>query len=451
LEPAQAKEIFSVSETDEESAVSKPVIESAGYRELLLKVTPAVVSVFPRRLVSSDESNPLSRYFGKGEKEEGSDSDDDGNETMGVGSGVILSQDGWIVTNSHVVHMVTGNLADSVLVELSDRRRFPATIVGADPKTDIALLKIEANDLETVPIGDSDEVTTGDLVFAVGNPFKLGITATMGMVSATRRTSLNMMGNGGYESFIQTDAAINPGNSGGALVDASGRLVGINTAIYSRGGGNLGIGFAIPTRLMSRVLEGLARDGEMKRGFFGMAIEEVDEEKAKAAGAEKIAGAYVEDIMPEGPSDVGGLQKGDIVQKANNRLLDTRGDLRVELSCVAPGETIELEVIREGKSLTVKVKAAEGPSRVESRNVLFSIAAFPGIKFSLSEEGLQVREVNGETPASGDHLEVGMILASINGKEISSVEEASAAVKKGINKVVTKQGGAIRTLAIRLE
>ena len=447
----EAAKLFSISNDEkptEGGKVGTPAVVPTGYRELIKRVTPTVVSVFPERMLAKggDDTDPLARFFGT-ETEGG----ENGNEKMGLGSGVILSADGWIVTNSHVVHLPNGKLADSVSVELHDRRLFQAAIIGADPLTDVALLKIEVTALDFLPMGDSAELMTGDLVFAIGNPFKLGMTATMGMVSATQRTSLNLNGNGGFESFIQTDAAINPGNSGGALVDAHGRLVGINTAIYGPGGGNVGIGFAIPTRLMSKVVSGLARDGEMKRGFFGLQTDEVDPEKAKAAGAPAIAGAIVTELMVGGPAEKSGLEVGDVITNAAGLALETRGDLRVELSCLRPGEGIELIITRKGATKSITLTAGETPLTAKGTDSTFMLDSIPGVKFRVSVEGLEITEIDKGKKGTGDQLTVGMIIDSINGKQVKSEEDAASALKKGVNKVVTRLGGSNRTLALRLE
>ncbi len=460
LTEEEAAERFTIDESENPSAAPAPAVHPAGYHELLAAVTPSVVSVFPQRLVTLDDTDdPISRFFrprgeetDETESEEEEEENHEFNETMGVGSGVILSADGWIVTNSHVVHLATGKLADAVSVELSDRRRFPAKIVGADPLTDLALLKIDSDDLVPLPIGDSDSVKTGDLVFAVGNPFQLGMTATMGMVSATQRTSLELLGDGGYESFIQTDAAINPGNSGGALVDARGRLIGINTAIYGRYGGNIGIGFAIPTRLMTRVVTGLAREGEMRRGFFGIETDEVDQERAEQTGAPRIAGAWVADVMTGGPAESAGLRTGDVIAEAGGRTLETRGDLRVELSCLRPGDSIELSVHRRGEEKRLTITAAESRALESTRDQLFSLAPLPGVKFRLAEEGLEVAKVDhGKGTGDRTALVPGMVISHVNGNAISSAEEAVAAFRKGINKVVVVAGDTRRTLAVRVE
>ena len=458
LSKTQAAELVAISPNanDDKSIATAPAVQPASYRDLLKRVTPSVVSVFPERLVTiDDEEGALSRFFGRekgSEKDDDSGGDKDREERMGVGSGVILSADGWIVTNSHVVHLRTGKLADSASVELHNRKVYKAIIVGADPQTDIALLKIEAANLAPIELGDSDDVMTGDLVFAVGNPFKLGMTATMGMVSATQRTSLNLNGQGGYESFIQTDASINPGNSGGALVDGRGRLIGINTAIYNTGAGNIGLGFAVPTRLMSEVVKGLAENGEMRRGFFGIQIGEVNQNLAEQAGAKEITGAYVADLMKGGPAEKAGLKIGDVITHADGREMSNRGSLRVAFSCVEPGESIGLTLVRSGKERKVTVTAVAGPSVENATESLFTIDPLAGLKFRISELGLEVAEkAESKSSEAGKKLEVGMVIVSINGRTIESAEDATAALRKGVNKVVTRVNDDERTLAVRID
>ena len=232
---------------------------------------PSIVSVFPAILVGADNpDHALERFFtppADDKKKEGGDPNKPAERPTGSGSGVIISTDGFIVTNRHVIILPTGKPADSFKIELADKRQVPAKLIGMDTVTDLALLKVETPGLTAIPLADSDAVKTGDLVFAIGNPFRIGITATMGMVSATRRSTSDSPET--LENYIQTDAAINPGNSGGALINASGRLIGINTAIYGNTT-NAGIGFAIPTRLMKHVVENLATHGKVPRGFFGI-------------------------------------------------------------------------------------------------------------------------------------------------------------------------------------
>lgn len=428
---------------------AEAIVQPASYAVLLARVTPAVVSVFPARIVAeSDADDPLARFFGQNEQGAASSPGSPKNErVMGSGSGVVLTADGWIVTNSHVVHLPSGKLADATTIELHDRRRFPAAVAGVDPLTDLALLKVEATGLTPLPAGDSDAVKIGDLVFAIGNPFKVGMTATMGMVSATRRTQLAIGGSAGFESFIQTDAAINPGNSGGALVNASGHLVGINTAIYGPGS-NIGIGFAIPTSIVRRVVARLAEEGAMVRGFFGLKLGEVDAAVTRTAGLPRVAGAIVEEVMRGGPADRAGLRQGDIVTAAAGQPIDTRGALRLALSFVKPGETIDVEYWREGAAKQVTLTAEAEPSATPEAT--FTLAALPGVSFRVAPKGgLQVAAV--AAAAVRTKLEAGMEIVAINDRPVTTASEAETALRKGVNKIATRRGGAEETLAVRVE
>ncbi|MCX6923437.1 MAG: trypsin-like peptidase domain-containing protein [Verrucomicrobia bacterium] len=230
----------------------------------------------------------------------------------GLGSGVIVSKDGYILTNNHVV-----DNADSLHVTLQDGREFTAKVIGRDPKSDVAVIKIEANDLPAVPMADSDKVQVGDIVLAIGNPFGVGQTVTTGIVSATGRGNLGIED---YEDFIQTDAAINPGNSGGALVDVEGRLIGINTAIFSGSGGNQGIGFAIPSDLARNVMDSLVKYGHVTRGYLGLMIQDVNPALAKEFGLKENSGALIGDVVPNGPADKAGLKNGDVATAEPGRL-----------------------------------------------------------------------------------------------------------------------------------
>ena len=425
--------------------VAVPAVQPGSYSGLLSRVTPAVVSVFPARLLEEGAADdPTARFFGK-PKEETPESKDR-ERTMGLGSGVIITQDGWIVTNSHVAHLQSGKLADLFSVELHDRRRFPARLAGVDRATDIALLKIDTTGLAILPIADSDSVKTGDLVFAVGNPFKVGMTATMGMVSATKRT-INLIGSGGYESFIQTDAAINPGNSGGALVDASGRLVGINTAIYGGTGGNVGIGFAVPTNLMRQIIIRLAEDGKVVRGFFGLQTTDVTSEKATTLKLPKVSGALVMEVMPGGPAATAGLKTDDVILSAGGQPVETRGDLRIALSLVKPGGTIAVEYARAGVTQSGTLAAVAEPTEADTG--AFSLAALPGVKFRVGKTGLVVDSV--AATAKKTHLEKGMELVEINGQPCATASVAETALRKGVNKIKVRNGDDEQTLAVVTE
>jgi len=425
-------------------ATPAPAPSAPTYAPLLARVTPAVVSVFPARIVKEAAGDdPLGRFFGRSKDE----TDKEHERTQGLGSGVIISDDGWIITNSHVVLLPNGKVADAISVELSDRRRLPAQVAGVDAATDLALLKIAATGLPTLPIADSDAVMIGDLVFAVGNPFKVGMTATMGMVSAKQRT-IGINGPGGFEDFIQTDAAINPGNSGGALVDAAGRLVGINSAIYSGGGGNLGIGFAIPSNLARQIVLRLAEEGRVVRGFFGIQSEEVDADAAAAAKLDAIHGAKIAALMDGGPGAKAGLLAGDIVLQAGGRAVETRGALRIALSLVKPGGEIAVEFSRGGERKTVTLTAAADPEAKDSAT--FELAALPGVKFRAGKDALVVASVTPEA-ARKTQLEAGMEIVEINGEPSATASAAEAALRSGVNKVKARAADGDRTLAVRIE
>jgi serine protease Do len=270
----------------------------------------------------------------------------------GVGSGVIASKDGYILTNNHVV-----DGADEVKVSLQDGREFTAKIIGRDPKSDLAVIKIDGKNLPVVPMGNSDKLQVGDVVLAIGNPYGIGQTVTSGIVSAKDRASMGL----DYEDFIQTDAAINPGNSGGALVDADGRLVGINTAIYSRSGGNQGIGFAIPINLAKDVMEDLIKDGHVTRGYLGVMIQDLNPALAKAFDVKSDHGALIGEVNPNTPADKAGLKSGDVIVDFNGKpVLDSR-HLKLEVARTQPGTTVPVKIVRNGKTTTLDVKLEELP------------------------------------------------------------------------------------------
>ena len=432
-------------------AVSPPPaplrITPGSYAPLLARVTPAVVSVFPASLVHESKD----RFFGKPKPEDGKEKPDDEERVQGVGSGVILTADGWIVTNSHVVHSRNGRLADAITVELHDGRRFAAAVAGVDPATDLALIKIAATGLDPLPIADSGAVQLGDLVFAVGNPFKVGITATMGMVSAIRRTGLGLNGPGGYENFIQTDAPINPGNSGGALVDATGRLVGVNTALIivntsGGSGGSVGIGFAIPSSLILRVLVGLAEEGKIVRGFFGVST--ADLAVIRGGKDELLAGAKVEELMSGGPTEKAGLKVDDVIIRAAGLPVENRGDLRLAMSFVKPGGTLRIEYVREGKKYTATITASADPG--EDAKAAFGLAALPGVKFRQGAEFLVVDSLTPEAERR-TQLEAGMEILEVNGEKAAGVSVVEAALREGVNKVKVRKDGSEQTLAVRVE
>jgi serine protease Do/serine protease DegQ len=323
----------------------------SSYADIVEPVEKEVVSINSSRTIHERvQANPLlKQFFG-----DVPDQDRESKE-QGLGSGVIVSSDGYILTNNHVVAD-----ADELTVELSDGHKYPAKVVGADPKTDIAVVKIEATGLLAATFADSDKLRVGDVVFAVGNPLGVGETVTMGIVSAKSRNVGILDDVAGYEDFIQTDASINMGNSGGALIDAKGRFVGINSAIVSPSRGNIGIGFAVPVNMAVSVMKSLVETGMVARGFLGVFADPVTPDIAEQVQLPKDAtGVIVTDTSPGGPADRGGLKRGDVILSVNGRTIESQEKLRLTISEMAPDSTVALNISRDGKPLTLSVTLGE--------------------------------------------------------------------------------------------
>jgi serine protease Do len=351
---------------------------------------------------------------------------------QGIGSGVIVTKDGYILTNNHVV-----DGADEVKVALQDGREFTAKVIGRDPKSDVAVVKIEAKDLPAVPMADSDKVEVGDIVLAVGNPFGIGQTVTTGIVSATGRGNMGL----DYEDFIQTDAAINPGNSGGALVDAEGRLIGINTMILSRSGGNQGIGFAIPVNLAHYVMNSLVKDGHVTRGYLGVMIQDVTPALAEEFKLKDSTGALVSEVTPKSPAEKAGLNEGDVILEFNGKKVTDSRHMKLEAASTHPGETVPVKVLREGtnKTLEVTVKELPGSEKLSKADTRHSDAngTLNGVtvgdldrgarqQFELPThvKGVVVTEVSPDSASADAGLKPGDVIQEINRKPVNSVEEA---------------------------
>lgn len=271
----------------------------------------------------------------------------------GLGSGVIVSSDGYLLTNNHVIEG-----ADVITVTLQDEREFTAQVIGTDPECDLAVLKIDADNLPAIQIGNSENIAIGDAVLAIGNPFGVGQTVTSGIISALGR---NHLGLNNYENFIQTDAAINPGNSGGALVDINGELVGINTAIFSQSGGSLGIGFAIPAKMAQSVMESIIRDGSVTRAWVGLVSNPLTPELAQAAGAKTTSGVIVTGVLQDGPAGLVGIRPGDVITQIDNRAIQSVSDLMTTIAGLTPNVPASFEMERHGQAQTVSVTPAVRP------------------------------------------------------------------------------------------
>jgi serine protease DegQ len=309
------------------------------------RALPAVVSIAASKAARNPHADdPWFRFF-FGDRAPPSQTQ------QGLGSGVIVSPEGYLLTNHHVIEG-----ADEIEVQLSDGRRADAKLVGSDPESDLAVLKITLDKLPTVVFGRSDDLQVGDTVLAIGNPFGVGQTVTAGIVSALGRSQLGI---NTYENFIQTDAAINPGNSGGALVDVAGQLVGINTAIFSRSGGNLGIGFAIPAATAQQVMDGIVRNGRVIRGWIGVEPRELTPELAESLGLNGAQGVLITGVMQDSPADKGGIRPGDLVLRVGERKTDNPTQLLNAVAALEPGNTAEITVMRDKEQKTLRLTVAQ--------------------------------------------------------------------------------------------
>jgi serine protease Do len=349
---------------------------------------------------------------------------------QGLGSGVIVSPDGHVLTNNHVIEQ-----ADEIKVLLSDKRTYKAKLIGSDPKTDVAVIKIEATNLPVLPWGDSAHLQVGEMVLAVGNPFGLNQTVTMGIISAVGRANMGIVD---YEDFIQTDAAINPGNSGGALVNLKGELVGINTAIFSRTGGNMGIGFAIPSNMAKSVMNSLMKYGKVVRGWLGVSIQEVNQDLAKEFGAAETNGALVADVMDDSPAAKAKIQRGDIITAYNGTRINDPAHLRALVADTAPDTAVTLTVLREKHQRDVKIVIGElpkdmakasrgGPDTGKGDHALAGVTVEPlperGGRSGRKEMGVAVAEVEPDSAADRAGLKQGDVIREINRKPVRTVQD----------------------------
>jgi serine protease Do len=373
-------------------------------------------------------------------------------KSAGLGSGVIVSDDGLIITNYHVVKD-----ADEIKVLLSDNREFVGKVIGSDPKTELSVVKIEAKDLPTLPWGDSDALKVGEIVLAVGNPYGLNQTVTMGIVSAVGRANVGIAD---YEDFIQTDAAINPGNSGGALVNARGELIGINTAIFSTTGGYQGIGFAIPSNMIKSIMKSLVEKGKVVRGWLGVSIQKITPELASQLNLKNDSGALVSDVVENSPAEKAGLKRGDVIVAYDGKKTDEPYVLRNMVANSTPGEEHSMTVIRENQKLELKVTIGELPVEMQAvesgefQNVLRGIGVqdvTPEIakKMNIPEriKGVIVTDVD-ETSAAYGILAQGDVIQEINRKKIANVDDYKAVVSKvrkdeGVLLLIYRNGASI--------
>ena len=344
-------------------------------------------------------------------------------KTQSLGSGVIVdAARGLVLTNNHVIAN-----AEQITVKLRDGRELQAEMVGSDPDTDVAVIKIPPKNLTAIPLADSEKLRVGDFVVAIGNPFGLGQTVTSGIISALARSGLGITG---YEDLIQTDASINPGNSGGALVNLRGELVGINTAIYSQSGGNIGIGFAIPINMAQQITEQLVKYGEVKRGFLGAQLQDLDPNLAEAFGIKTKRGAVLVNVVEGSPAARAGMLPGDVVTSVNGKTVSNAASLRNEIGLMRVGEEVELEYIRDGKRRTLKTKVGEREALSKNegmRNKKLAGASFGNIPEESPAfgriQGVMLYEVERGTPVWDAGLREGDIITSVNRQPVRELNE----------------------------
>ncbi|MDR9418013.1 Do family serine endopeptidase [Gracilimonas sp.] len=401
-------------DTKVESAEERPVASLSDFNNAIVdiaeKTNPAVVTVKTKRTEEVRVINPFSQFFGnpRGETRE--------REQRGLGSGVIVSEEGYVLTNNHVIANT-----DEITVRMYDGDEVEAELVGTDPQTDIAVLKIDVENLPTVKLGNSDNLKVGSLVLAIGSPLSedLAHTVSFGIVSARGRSLNNLTF---YGDYIQTDAAINPGNSGGALIDVNGQLVGINSAIASRSGGNEGIGFAIPVNLAERIMNDLIEDGEVSRGYLGMTLGgEVDQTMARGLGLDDVRGVLVGQVEEDSPAEEAGLQARDIIVSLNGEEVKDWDSFRTKIASKKPNDTIELGIIRVGERLELEVTLGKRNDEM--------IAQAPESSQSLEEQlGFSVNSLNSELR---NQLDLGN---DIEGVVVMNIQRSSSAYERGLRR-----------------
>ena len=410
---------------------------------MLEEATPAVVSIAVEGTQTARQRVPeMFRYFFGGPQEQMQE-----RPFRGLGSGVIIdAENGYVVTNNHVVEN-----ADEITVKLTDGRELSAKKLGADEQSDIALLKVAPENLTALPLADSDAARVGDFVVAIGNPFGLSQTVTSGIVSALGRSGLNI---GGYEDFIQTDAAINRGNSGGALVNFNGELLGINTAIFGPNGGNVGIGFAIPSNMMKNLVDQIAEFGEVRRGLLGILGQDVDAGLAEAMNTEVNLGAFVSEVQPESAAEEAGIEAGDIITAVNGRELNSFQELRAKIASMGAGAEVTLTIMRKGETQEVDVTLDDATQSTVTAAQIHP--ALEGATLSNGSDeagnaGVVVSDLERGSPAARIGLQPNDVIVGVNRQRVTSVSEFRNTLDEstGVIALNVKRGNSTLYLVIR--
>lgn len=395
------------------------------YSDVLEKTRKTVVNIATQKSVSQNNymnpfmSDPFFREFFRGYEDSRVPQE---RVERSLGSGVIISKDGYIVTNNHVV-----DGADKIVVNLAgEQKEYEAKLIGKDPKSDLAIIKIDNKNLQAISFYDSEDVKVGDVVFALGNPFGVGETVTQGIVSATRRSSVGIVE---YEDFIQTDASINPGNSGGALINSAGYLIGINSAIISKSGGNVGIGFAIPSNMVNKVATALIQNGEFQRAYLGVRISDVSEDMSLFYNG--AFGALVTSIEEGTPAEKAGLKRGDLILKVDKKEVKSASELKNTIGSYAPDAKITLEILRDKKIITKNVNLSTQIAKVENSSTSYKGISVAELTLSNKQEygvndsikGVVVTEVKKDSQAQILGIFVGDVIVQIENKEIKNIKD----------------------------
>lgn len=451
-------------ESEKDTCCCSPALISKAFTNVAKRAIPAVVFIKTQiSMGDEEEQNPyqnpfdqfgedfFQRFFGAPR------SPNPRPPQISQGSGFFVSADGYIMTNAHVVKS-----ADRITVVLDDERELDATLVGSDPHTDIAIIKVEGKDLPFLDLGNSDAMEIGEWVVAIGSPFQLEASLTVGVVSAKGRQNLRITD---LEDFIQTDAAINPGNSGGPLLNLNSEVIGINTAIVSRSGGYMGIGFAIPSNMARNIMNQIINNGGVvTRGFLGVSMQPVDKDIAEAFNLDKPEGALVSEVVKDSPADKAGLKQGDIILEYNKIPVKSLGSFRNDISMMAPGTVLQLKVNRKGKILTVPVTLGSASDTLSSA---IGIAQKLGVEveditpdhrkqlnLASTDEGVVITKVKPGSPAAMAGLRPGFVILALNHKKIANVSEFNEAISDKGNQnrvlILVKHGSMTRFYSIRL-
>lgn len=416
------------------------------YADVVARVSPAVITIRSERRVRAPESfsfsgDPFSELFGnRGRQGRGRGGRGDSQVQRGLGSGVLVRADGYCLTNHHVV-----DGAEQIQVELNDGRRLDAKLIGSDPPSDLALLKIDATNLPVLALGNSDAVRVGDVALAIGNPLGVGQTVTMGIISAKNRST--GVGEGTFEDFLQTDAPINQGNSGGALINTAGELIGINSQILSTSGGSIGIGFAIPSNMAKTVMDQLAKSGKVRRGQLGVGIQPLTPEIATSMGIANVKGILINSVTPGSPAERAGLKVGDVITAVEGQKVSDSNALRNRIASAGPGAEVNITIYRDGREQQQRIRLAElnvsrqgdegggGPGRGQGTGARLGISVEPltpqaaqQLRLNISE-GLLVRDVDPGGAAADAGIAEGDVIVQVNRQAVKSPADLASAIR----------------------